>query len=99
MHLDVVELRRFYYTTELGRMVQRVVRDRIRAMWPDIHGQNRVGFGCAAPNLRPFMAAAARTLCLMPAPQGVCPWPSEGPNATALVEETLWPVPSGFADR
>jgi len=99
MHLDVVELRSFYYTTELGRMVQRVVRDRIRAMWPDIHGQNLVGFGFAAPYLRPFMAEAARTLCLMPAQQGVCPWPSEGPNATALVEETLWPVPSGFADR
>jgi len=99
MHLDVVELRRFYYTTQLGRMVQRVVRDRLRSMWPDIHGQNLVGFGFAAPYLRPFMEEAARTLCLMPAQQGVCPWPPEGPNATALVEETLWPVPSGFADR
>jgi SAM-dependent methyltransferase len=35
----------------------------------------------------------------MRAQQGVCPWPPEGPNVTALVEETLWPVPSGFADR
>jgi SAM-dependent methyltransferase len=99
MHLDVVELRSFYYTTQLGRMVQRVLRDRLRAMWPDIHGQNLVGFGFAAPYLRPFMEEAARTLCLMPAQQGVCPWPPEGPNVTALVEETLWPVPSGFADR
>jgi SAM-dependent methyltransferase len=99
MHLDVVELRSFYYTTRLGRMVQRMVRTRLREMWPDIHGQNLVGFGFAAPYLRPFMEEAARTLCLMPAQQGVCPWPQEGPNATALVEETLWPVPSGFADR
>ena len=99
MHLDVVELRSFYYTTQLGRMVQRVVRERLRTMWPDIHGQNLVGFGFAAPYLRPFMEEAARTLCLMPAQQGVCPWPPEGPNVTALVEETLWPVPSGFADR
>ena len=99
MHLDVVELRSFYYTTQLGRMVQRVVRERLRGMWPDIHGQNLVGFGFAAPFLRPFMEEAARTLCLMPAQHGVCLWPSEGPNVTALVEETLWPVPSGFADR
>ena len=99
MHLDVVELRSFYYTTQLGRMVQRVLRDRLRAMWPDIHGQNLVGFGFAAPYLRPFMEEAARTMCLMPAQQGVCPWPHEGPNVAALVEETLWPVPSGFADR
>jgi SAM-dependent methyltransferase len=99
MHLDVVELRSFYYTTGLGRMVQRMVRERLRALWPDIHGQTLVGFGFAAPFLRPFMAEAARTLCLMPAQQGVCQWPPEGPNLTALVEETLWPVPSGFADR
>ena len=99
MHLDVVELRSFYYTTQLGRMVQRVLRARLRAMWPDIHGQNLVGFGFAAPFLRPFMEEAARTMCLMPAQQGVCPWPFEGPNVTALVEETLWPVPSGFVDR
>ena len=99
MHLDVIELRSFYYTTPLGRMVQRMVRARLREMWPDIHGMNLVGFGFAAPFLRPFMGEAARTLCLMPAQQGVCPWPPEGPNVTALVEETLWPLPTGFADR
>jgi len=55
MHLDVGELRSFYYTTQLGRMVQRMVRERLRALWPDIHGQTLVGFGFAAPYLRPFM--------------------------------------------
>ncbi len=99
MHLDVLELRGFYYTTRLGRMVQRAVRARLRAMWPDIHGMNLVGFGFAAPFLRPFMEESARTLCLMPAQQGVCQWPIDGENVTALVEETLWPLPSGFADR
>ena len=99
MHLDVVALRSFYYTTQLGRMAQRVIRERLRALWPDIRGQNLVGFGFAAPFLRPFMAEAARTLCLMPAQQGVCIWPPEGPNRTALAEETLWPLPSGFVDR
>jgi SAM-dependent methyltransferase len=99
MHLDVVELRSFYYTTQLGRMAQRMVRARLREMWPDIHGLNLIGFGFAAPFLRPFMEETARTLCLMPAQQGVFPWPPEGPNVTALVEETLWPLPTGFADR
>jgi len=99
MHLDVVALRKFYYATGLGRLVQRILRDRLTALWPDVRGMNVVGFGFAAPFLRPFTGQAARTLCLMPAQQGVCPWPSEGPNLTALVEETLWPLPSGFADR
>ena len=99
MHLDVVELRRFYASTELGRMARRAIRERLRAIWPNVKGESVVGFGYAAPFLRPFLGEAARTLCLMPAQQGVCAWPSEGPNVSALVEETLWPLPGGFADR
>ncbi len=99
MHLDVIELRRFYCTTPLGAQVRRVVRAKLRALWPDLHGLNLVGFGFAAPFLAPFAEEAQRTLCLMPAQQGVCRWPAEGPNLAALVEETLWPLPSGFAER
>ena len=99
MHLDVVELRRFYSSTQLGRIAQRTLRDSLRALWPNVKGQSVVGFGYAAPLLRPFLQEAARTLCLMPAQQGVCAWPGEGPNVSALVEETLWPLPGGFADR
>jgi len=99
MHLDVIDLRKFYYTTRLGRLAQRALRDQLRRIWPDVKGQTLVGFGFAAPLLRPFKEEAARTLCLMPAQQGVCPWPGEGPNLAALVEETLWPLPHGFADR
>ena len=99
MHLDVVELRRFYSSTPLGRMAQQTLRARLRALWPNVRGQNLVGFGYASPLLRPFMAEAKRTLSLMPAQQGVCAWPGEGPNVSTLVEETLWPLPGGFADR
>ena len=99
MHLDVVELRQFYNTTHLGRFTRQALRDRLRGLWPDVHGQRVVGFGYAAPFLRPFSAEAASTLCLMPAQQGVVAWPSEGPNLSALVEEKLWPLPGGFADR
>ena len=99
MHLDVVELRQFYSSTQLGRLVQRAMRERLRAFWPNLKGQSLVGFGYAAPFMRPFLDDAQRALCLMPAQQGVCAWPGEGPNLSALVEETLWPLPGGFADR
>jgi len=98
MHLDVVDLRRFYYRTTLGRAAQRTLQAAVRAHWPDVSGRTLVGFGFAAPLLRPLMAEASRTLCLMPAQQGVCRWPPEGPNVTSLVEETHWPLPVGFAD-
>lgn len=99
MHLDVIELRKFYYTTRLGRMTQRVLRQRLRGMWTNVSGHTLAGFGFAAPFLRPFKDEAARILCLMPAQQGVCPWPSEGPNVAVLVEETLWPLATGSIDR
>ena len=87
MHLDVVDLRRFYYRTQLGRAAQRALRDSIRELWPAVPGETLIGFGFAAPFLRPYMGEASRTLCLMPAQQGVCRWPAEGPNLAALVEE------------
>ncbi len=99
MHLDVVELRRFYASTHLGRLARESVGERLRRLWPAVRGMTVVGFGYAAPLLRPFMSEAARTFCLMPAQQGVCAWPGEGPNLTSLVEETLWPLPGGSADR
>ncbi len=99
MHLDVVDLRKFYYGTGLGRLARAMLRARLRALWPDVRGMTVVGFGFAAPFLRPFRDEATRTLCLMPAQQGVCPWPAEGPNLSVLVEETLWPLARGAADR
>lgn len=99
MHLDVVELRQFYASTHLGRLAREATRERLRQLWPDVRGMTVVGFGYAPPLMRPFLAEAARTFCLMPAQQGVCAWPGEGPSVTALVEETLWPLPGGSADR
>ncbi|MEL7138844.1 MAG: methyltransferase domain-containing protein [Pseudomonadota bacterium] len=99
MHLDVVELRRFYYATRLGRLVQQVLTARLRALWPSTQAQCVAGFGFAAPFLRPYLPEAARVLCLMPAQQGVVPWPGEGPNVSTLIEETLWPVAADSVDR
>jgi SAM-dependent methyltransferase len=99
MHLDVVDLRAFYYRTKLGRTTQRALQDALRGLWPETRGMTVAGFGFAAPVLRPFLADARRVLALMPAQQGVMPWPVGGPNVAALVEETRWPVPTGTVDR
>ncbi|SFI21951.1 class I SAM-dependent methyltransferase [Albimonas pacifica] len=99
MHLDVIDLRRFYYRTPLGRATQRSLQEAIRALWPDVSGETVAGFGFAAPLLRPFLGEAARVICLMPAPQGVCRWPPEGPNAAVLTDETHWPLTAGQVDR
>ncbi|SFJ34446.1 class I SAM-dependent methyltransferase [Jannaschia pohangensis] len=99
MHLDVLDLRQFYYRTRLGRAAQKAVRDRLLAMWPEAKGQTVAGFGFAVPLLRPFLADARRVIGLMPAPQGVMHWPAGMENVSVLVEETLWPIETGAVDK
>lgn len=99
MHLDVIHLRNFYYRSQLGRATQAAIRAQVRHLWPEARGLCVVGYGFAAPLLRPYLAEAARVVSLMPSPQGVMPWPAGRPNVSVLCEETLWPVPGDFADR
>lgn len=99
MHLDVHDLREFYYRSQLGRAAQKVIRGELQRLWPEAKGQTVVGFGFAVPLLRPFLPGARRVIGLMPGPQGVMPWPAGQPNVSVLCEDTLWPLPTGMVDR
>lgn len=99
MHLDVLDLRNFYYRTQLGRVAQKAIRDRVLELWPEAKAQTVVGFGFAVPMLRPYLEEARRVIGLMPGPQGVMPWPAGGDNVAVLCEETQWPIETGMVDR
>lgn len=99
MHLDVQDLRDFYYRNALGRAAQASLRATILEIWPEAKGQCVVGYGFAAPLLRPYLKDARRVIALMPGPQGVMPWPAGMPNVSVLTEETLWPLETGHVDK
>jgi SAM-dependent methyltransferase len=99
MHLDVLDLRNFYYRTQLGRVAQRAIRDQVVKHWPPAAGQTVAGFGFAVPLLRPYLEQSRRVIGLMPGPQGVMPWPAGMENVSVLCEETAWPLPTGLVDR
>lgn len=99
MHLDVVDLRAFYYRTKLGRSAQRFLQASMQDLWPATDDETVVGFGYAVPLLRPYLSSARRVISLMPGQQGVMPWPAGGPNISCLVEETSWPIAAGTVDR
>ncbi|MEM9551954.1 MAG: methyltransferase domain-containing protein [Pseudomonadota bacterium] len=99
MHLDVQDLRNFYYRSALGRAAQMSVRARLTELWPEAKGQTVAGFGFAVPLLRPYLDGARRVIALMPGPQGVMPWPAGMANVAVLTEETLWPIETGHVDR
>ena len=99
MHLDVQDLRNFYYRSTLGRAAQASVRGRMLELWPEAKGQTVAGFGFAVPLLRPYLQDARRVIALMPGPQGVMPWPAGQPNVAVLCEETMWPIETGHVDK
>lgn len=98
MYPDIVDLREFY-ESELGQLTRRLVRDALRGLWPDVAGASLLGLGYATPYMRPLNEQAARALALMPGQQGITCWPREGPNATALIEETHLPLSDHSVDR
>lgn len=98
MYRDAIDLREFY-ETGLGQVARRMIRRRIREVWPDLRGQIVLGVGYATPYLRPFRGEAERVLSVMPAAQGVEFWPPEGPGATCLAEESELPFPDMSVDR
>ena len=98
MTLDVLELREFY-VNPLGRVARRLLRERVRRLWPDVQGETLVALGYGTPLLRPFWGEAASLMAFMPGTQGAVYWPREGPNATCLADVTELPLPSESVNR
>src|SRR6185437_15864234 len=98
MYSDVVDLRDFY-ATSLGQVACRMIRRRIRLLWPDVGGMQVLALGFSVPYLRPFRDEAQRLAAIMPAAQGVLPWPPDGRNIVALADESELPFEDASIDR
>jgi len=90
---------RQFYNTPLGAIVRRLVRRRLRQMWPDAAGQRLLAIGYGTPYLRPFLESAERAVAVMPDLQGVTRWPGGEPGLVALSEEDALPFPDNAFDR
>lgn len=99
MHLDVRDLKTFYYRSALGRAAQKAIRDQVVEFWPEAKGQTVLGYGFAVPLMRPYLKDARRVVGLMPGPQGVMPWPAGQKNVSVLSEEVNWPLDTGSVDK
>ncbi len=95
---DVLDLRDFY-ATGLGLTARRLLRLKLRQLWPKVAGERVLGFGYAVPYLGLWQGEAERAISIMPAEQGVLHWPPDGRNATVLAEETHLPLPDSSMDR
>ena len=98
MHVDIVDLRQFYYTM-LGRVAEQSIALALSSLWARLPQERLVGLGYCTPFLDRFRAATERTLAFMPAGQGAVNWPVGEPSATALVFEEELPLPDSSVDR
>lgn len=102
MYRSAYDLKAFY-NTKVGRMVRRMLQERIREFWPDVHGQRIVGCGYATPYLRLFLEEAERVFAVMPAGQGAHHWPYNHPdinrNLVCLAEEAELPLETSSVDK
>lgn len=98
MHTKAVDLKE-YYDTMQGRVVQRVIRHRLRKLWPDLKGLRVLGLGYAAPYLRPLALDADRVVALMPGQQGAVFWPPEEKGLVSLCAAAELPIETNSVER
>ena len=98
MWTNVVDLRDFY-ASSLGQVARRMIRRKIREIWPDVRDRSVLGLGYATPYLHMFREEAERVIAVMPGSQGVLRWPREDPNLVALGDEAELPLPDVCIDR
>lgn len=98
MWQDVADLRQFY-ASPLGQVAGRLIRRRVRALWPNLAGLRVLGLGYATPYLGAYIGEAERVIALMPARQGVSPWPPGEPGLVGLCEDAALPLPDNAVDR
>lgn len=99
MYPSAYDLKNFYNTLG-GRIVRRILRDRIAEFWPaDEKGLRIVGVGYATPFLHGYLENAERVVALMPAAQGAHHWPADGDNLVCLSDEGDLPLETNSVDR
>lgn len=95
MRPSVVQLRQFY-SSRLGRLVKKRLRQVTVDHWPNHEKETIVGIGYAPPLLRMLERHQSGTiLALMPADQGAIYWPVHTDNRSLLADEMMPP----FADN
>ncbi len=90
---------RDFYRTLGGRIVRRLIRERIVKFCGNVKDHRILGGGYAVPYLVPFINDAERTCAVMFASQGVHHWPDDADNLTCLANEIELPFETNSVDR
>lgn len=92
-----------FYATPSGLVAARLLRDRLRALWPRLPGQSVLGLGYASPFLRLWRPGGAdgarRCIALVPPHLPRWRWPRSAASCTAVGAEDALPFSDLLFDR
>ena len=97
MRMSIEDLRLFYGEPS-GRLVRRLLAERLETAWGEADGCDILGLGYATPWLGAFVGAR-RLIAAMPSGQGVEAWPRGARNRSVLVDDRALPFAAGSFDR
>jgi SAM-dependent methyltransferase len=83
-----------FYLTPRGRAAEAVLKDRMKAFWPDLQGQSVLGVGYPEPFLKLWQGQAYRCVAAIPAALA----PAQDGHACLVAEDRL-PFPDLSFDR
>ena len=88
-----------FYQSPLGACARDMVLRRLLALWPDMAGDNALGFGFGAPYLDAYRKSANRTVLVNPAGQGAVPHRSSRGVMTCVADGTQLPFTDNAFSR
>lgn len=95
---DAYDLKQFYNSFQ-GKVVRRLIRQKILNIWPDLKGLSLVGFGYAIPYLKPYQKQSERIAHMMPSQLGMQQWPVDGQNLVCVTQDASLPLETNSVDR
>lgn len=89
-----------FYSSDLGKVVSRIIQKKIISLTPHLKNQKILGLGYTSPFLEPLQPFVDRLILAMPAPQGFVAYPKNEfeKNTSLLTHENQLPFPDCFFD-
>ena len=88
-----------FYASPLGAAAREMAARRLASLWPDLSGQNVLGYGYAWPYLAPYEAGTNRLVLAMPEGQGAIAHEGRRGVSTVLTQGQALPFSDASFDR
>jgi len=92
-----------FYASRAGKIIARLINQRVLEIWPDVKSKRLIGYGYALPYLNTYVGgegikdiAKTDVFNLMPQQLGVHHWPSHADNRVCLNVEEACQIVWGF---